>query len=410
VLPLAVLAWEADLNLRGAIEQRYVTNLVSHQLLTGAVGSFGARVANPVAAYQLSLSGGYFGAYQLASDPSGASSPHQMSGQLDGSAMWQTSPRTQLSLRTRGLIASELGSSVEVDPATLDVFAGDRLQYTMGQDLQLRAAVSPRTTLSIGAGYGQTGTLGAPGAEPLRIDTHLARSYFRSSFDATAVDQLSAEIGVRYSWYEHAIIDRELRRDRVGSYAGTVMLNETHDFSQNLSGKAGAGVTGVIATDAPAGRSGVFPEGRLEMGYTGATYDASWGYSLAYSSLGPHIGDGQSHAGWLRTSVSPARGRLLRDLTVQGMGRLSYGMTRVGEQTDAGDVQVWSAGASVEVDCPIAARIALTSGVQMELRHLVVEPVMAEGAGGSTSVRLNATVGIRGVLWSHPAEEGQGGK
>ena len=39
MLPFAVLAWESDLNVRLAIEERYVTDFASHQFLTGATAS-----------------------------------------------------------------------------------------------------------------------------------------------------------------------------------------------------------------------------------------------------------------------------------------------------------------------------------------------------------------------------------
>jgi hypothetical protein len=413
VLPFAVLAWESDLNVRLAIEQRYVTNFASQQFLTGATASFGARTVGPSATYELSLSGSSFGAYSLPSGAGGSISPLQIAGRLGGGATWQTSPHSELTLQSQGTLASELGASPDDDPATFDAFAGNRVQYATAHDLGLRAGVSRRTSLSVGAGYGQTGTLMDAGSETPEIDTHVVRNRFGTSYEASPIDRLSAELGLRYTRYERAIIDVQQNHGGVNSYAGTLVLNEAHDFSRNLRGGVGGGLTwaswvrtgwveGSAQEEAPSG-SGLYPEGRADMAYTGPNYRTSWGYALSFTSLGPRIGDGQSHAAWLRASVLPLRGRLLRDFTIQSSARLSYGITPLKEQADAGDARVWSALTAFDTACPITPAIALTGGLRLELRHTALDPAPPQNAVTWTSVRLTAIVGISGVLSAHPA-------
>jgi hypothetical protein len=364
-----------------------------------------------------------------------------VSGRLDGSASFETSKNTSLSLKTSGLVTPALGLRAEEFTANPDPFASNRLQYVAGQDIRFGAQVSERMSLTVGAGYAQAGALAADAAEAVGIDTHAVRGNFMYSLELTSMDTVSAELGARYTRYAHAITDTSLKRGSVDAPASTLILRETHDFSPNLRGKIGAGLTVATEPDGPERSAMVSPEAQIELTYTKPSYDILWGYSVAHTSLGSRIGDGQSYAGWLTVASWPFRGKALRDFSLRGFARLSHGTTSIGlpwekvsigqvvsrrsvlagpryplaasaardPQVEDGSVQLWMAVAGAGIQVPVLRGISLTSGVDMEVLHLVTEPA-PPGQPGVALVRFTATAGFAGVLSTDPASSTAAGR
>lgn len=403
---------------RAAVEQSVaasVTDVGSGALLSGAEGSLATSARERRADYNLELAGAYARATYV-SIGAGASAPSDSaSASLEGSAAWETSPRTTLSLASAGYLATRLGVRADDALAQRDPFLfGNRLQYTISAGPGLGVVTTRRSHLALSARYEQTGALTAEDPRAVGIDTHQGLLGLRYDHELSDVDTIAPTLEYTYTHFYNALLDVDLRRGPADIHSGTALVVVTRALSRRITASVGGGLTAASPSPIVTSRSRapvIAPAARAGLEYEAGRYEASLAYTYQYTSLGARIGYGQEHDAIAGLELRPVRGGAYRDVVLTGVARLAVGSAPVAADpplaipgqpppppsSQEGTLSTIAAAAGAKVAYPLALGLMLYGGVDLEFVRARFDPPPT--AGQSTgSLRTIWTFGLSGTL------------
>lgn len=406
MLPIHLLAWETDATLRAAIQasaQSSLAQLAAPALLGGGEIACDGKLVGPRSVHTLEARASFARGLTL-----GDGGPPEDSLSADGAMAlsWSLTPLSSLTFTAQTSLGTTWGIRADSLLLARDPFSSARrLEYGFGADLGFTASTTPLTELTLEGGYTQEGALASDVPAALGADSREARAGVSYGIDVAPRLSLTPEFQASFTRYEHALLDIEGRRGRADIARGTLSLGASRPLTPELTLQGSAGAT--LASPAPiTGARGpvIAPEAGIGLRYRGPRAEITARYSFSYTSLGPRVGEGQSHALTVRFTTWPFPASVARGALVRGLLRASHGVAPLGADPQVpepgapplpltGTLITSSLAGRAVVEIPIARGLSFTGGVDLTFTRGRLDPAPTNGEPRLAATTL-FTVGL----------------